>query len=271
MKNQLADLPGGTKILEFDEIDSTSLEAMRRGRAGETGPLWILAGRQTRGRGRRGRVWQSDKGNFHASYLERMDCKIEDAAQISFIAAIALFDAVSNLFWANRKPSDLILKWPNDLLLDGKKLAGILTECTPVNPTDAQIQPGLSVVIGIGLNLAGAPDLPDRQTVSLRDCRLDISPHELLVPLAEQLERWLKIWSNGANIASILEEWQRRAMPAGSEIKVHLGNDQEVSGKIAGLSPKGELLIDQAGDIVKVSFGDVEFMGRDTDGQQHCD
>ncbi len=257
------------QLLEFDEIDSTNQEALRRVVAGDKGPLWILANRQTGGRGRRGRTWISEDGNFFASFLDTTGCDIADAAQISFVAGIALFDAVNDLFWLNRKPSNLMLKWPNDLLLDGKKLAGILTECTPGRRLQEHMQPETAFVIGIGLNLTTSPDLPDRPAIALSDCRLEIQPQELLQPLAGHLDRWLGIWNEGRDIATVLEEWQKRAMKPGTEISVHTGHDEVISGKIAGLSPRGELRVETFGEVRTISFGDVEALEGDPDNMQN--
>src|SRR6185312_8602313 len=131
-----------------DEIDSTNAEARRRADAGELGPLWITALRQTAGRGRRGRTWETGQGrNLAATLMMVSDRAPRDAAQISFVAALAAADLVGAYVPTER----VKVKWPNDILVDGKKLVGILVE------SGARPSGGLWLAVGVGVNLAAAP------------------------------------------------------------------------------------------------------------------
>ena len=136
-----------TPIVQFDEIDSTNAEARRRAEGGEAGPLWLSAGRQTAGRGRRGRSWESPLGNVSATYLFTTAKPPAEAAQVSFVAALAVWELARQAGPLHQ----ITLKWPNDLLINGRKTAGILVE-------SGQTPSGLWVAVGMGINLAVAPE-----------------------------------------------------------------------------------------------------------------
>lgn len=233
------DLPSGEAFLHLDEIDSTNAEARRRAAAGERGPLWILADRQGAGRGRRGRVWQSAPGNFLASLLMTTDLSPAHRPRLSFAAALAVHDAVASVrAEAGRDPAALTLKWPNDLLLGGAKLAGILLESE-----------GDRMIVGIGVNLAAAPALEDRRTAAL-DVAID--PVAFLARLAPAFLR-----RRGESFPTIREAWLERAMPPGSPLAVHSG-DRRLLGRFAGIDEDGALLLEGAdGRMERLSAGDV--------------
>ena len=151
----------GVRLIERDTVGSTNTEALALAQAGERGPLWITARRQNAGRGRRGRVWVSEPGNLYASLLLSDPSPPDRAAELSFVAALAVHDAVTSLI--ARAPARLSLKWPNDLLFDGKKFAGILIEGE-----------GPAVVIGVGVNCAHHPK--DTDVPCDRSCRCGCCP-----------------------------------------------------------------------------------------------
>lgn len=130
------------KFIQYDSLDSTNVEAAKLAQAGEAPPFWVRADVQTAGRGRRGRDWVSPKGNFYGSACYAYDGSPQEAAKLSFVAAIAVADALS-AYTLTTQPK---LKWPNDVLLNGRKIAGLLLEA----------QPG-RVIIGIGVNLISHP------------------------------------------------------------------------------------------------------------------
>ncbi|MFZ2469026.1 MAG: biotin--[acetyl-CoA-carboxylase] ligase, partial [Parvibaculum sedimenti] len=154
-------LPTGISLRAFAEIDSTNEEAKRLGEAGEPGPIWITAERQTAGRGRRGREWVSPSGNFMGTLLLRPQANPRKAAELSFVAALAVHDAVDGLLSPALRP-DLKLKWPNDLLHGGKKLAGILLESSGIAGGELAW-----LAIGIGINLAQYPEGVEYPATSL--------------------------------------------------------------------------------------------------------
>ena len=134
-------------LLLLDQIDSTNAEARRRAEAGETGPLWIAARRQTGGRGRRGRAWESNTGNLFATLLMTTPRPPAEAAQVTFVAALAVADLLDSY----APPSLVTIKWPNDVMLAGEKASGVLVE------SGAHPSGGLWLAVGIGVNLAHAP------------------------------------------------------------------------------------------------------------------
>jgi BirA family biotin operon repressor/biotin-[acetyl-CoA-carboxylase] ligase len=138
----------GVRHIAYETLGSTNAEALARARASEHGPLWITAQSQSAGRGRRGSTWVSPVGNLHATLLLSEPSPPEHAPQLSFVAALALHDAIAEC--AAQLGPLLKVKWPNDLLLGGAKLAGILIE--------GESDPAFAVAIGIGVNCAVHPD-----------------------------------------------------------------------------------------------------------------
>src|SRR6476646_7487966 len=116
----------GVRLVAHEVLGSTNAEALSLARQGESGPLWVVADRQTAGRGRRGRAWISEPGNLYASLLLTDPAPAERWPQLSFVAALAVYDAVIAV--ASAFAPRLAIKWPNDLLLDGAKFAGVLIE-----------------------------------------------------------------------------------------------------------------------------------------------
>ncbi len=236
-----------TPICTYASLPSTNAEAMRLGLAGENAPLWVTAERQTAGRGRSGRLWVSEPGNLYASLLVRLGCSPTVLHQLSFVAAVATIGAIRRCAGA---PLALRLKWPNDILLDGAKLTGILPEST--------VQTGsVLAVIGIGVNLAHAPDGIGRATTCLAAHGFDIKPATLLDALSLELTATLVVWAEGAGFPSIRERWLADSLAIGTAMTVHAA-EMPVSGTFAGLGPDGALILrDHSGYDHCLSFGDV--------------
>ncbi len=242
--------PAGVAREIIDELDSTNAEALRRAAAGATGPVWILARHQTHGRGRRGRAWSMPAGNFAASLLTRPPA--EALALRSFVAALGLFDAMTAV---TGRPELFALKWPNDVLLSGRKLAGILLEGAP----------GGRLVIGIGVNLAVAPDLATLEEgavppVSLRDATgLNVAPEELLDLLAPAAEAWEnRLLAEG--FAPLRKAWLARAARLGEEITARLP-DRALTGRFETLDEIGALVLATADGRVVLPAADIQFSG----------
>jgi BirA family biotin operon repressor/biotin-[acetyl-CoA-carboxylase] ligase len=186
---------------------------------------WVIADRQTAGRGRRGRVWNDGTGNFMGSVLVKAEGPVQ---QLSFVAALALHDALAAL---SGQPSRLALKWPNDLLLDGRKCAGILLE-----------RQGAALVIGIGVNLAHHPDIAERPATSLAAAGLPVpTPAALLDELAAAFSQWRGIWA-ARGFAAVREAWLARAAGIGGRIVARLGNEAP-EGVFSGIADDGALLM----------------------------
>ncbi|HKT53122.1 MAG TPA: biotin--[acetyl-CoA-carboxylase] ligase [Caulobacteraceae bacterium] len=236
----------------FDEIDSTNAEARRRAEAGKAGPVWIAAREQSAGRGRRGRSWASGRGNLHATLLCSTDKPPAEAAQVSFVAALAVADFASTYV-----PARLIsLKWPNDTLIGGRKASGILVESGGVSAGR------LWVCVGIGVNLATAPSLPDRPTTCLADHISGPPPsaEEALDVLAEAFARWHGVWVR-TGFAPVAEAWTARAHGLGAACTANLP-EGVVAGVAEGLEADGALRLRLPdGAMRRISAGDVFFEG----------
>jgi len=237
-------------IVALEETDSTNAEARRRAEAGERGPLWITAKRQTAGRGRRGRAWEGGEGNLAATWLSLTGKPAGEAAQISFVAALAVFDLA-----AAYVPAVLAsLKWPNDLLIAGRKAAGILVESGP------QAGGGLWLAVGIGVNLAEAPVIAARPATAFAEhMRVPPpAPIDALGVLAEAFRRWLELWER-SGFAPIAEAWTARAHGLGRRCTAQLPAEAVV-GIAEGLDGDGALrLRTDAGEIRRITAGDVFF------------
>lgn len=229
-------------------VDSTNATALSLARDGEPGPVWITARQQTAGRGRRGRNWVSPPGNLYASLLLRDPCAASCAPQLSFVAAVSLHDAVSALTAPRILP--LALKWPNDLLLAGAKLAGILVE------GESQADGTFVAAIGIGVNCVSHPhDMPYPAT-ALAAAGVAADPAALLATLDEAMRFRLAEWARGDGFSAIRAAWLVRSQPVGEPIR--LRTPAETVGAFAGLDEQGRLLL-RAADGVLRSFaaGDV--------------
>ena len=150
-------LPQGYRLLKMETIDSTNAEAKRRAEAGEPGPLWIWSARQSQGRGRGGREWVSHHGNLFASLLIRLNVPLQVAGQLSLVAGVAAYDTIAKLVSYEGR-SELLLKWPNDVLLSDEKVAGMLLENVGSSTGDRSV-----VVMGTGINLASYPENIDEE------------------------------------------------------------------------------------------------------------
>ncbi len=204
--------------VELDAVDSTNAEALRRLPDLE-GPCWIMARRQTAGRGRRGRPWSDPDGNFAASLALRPEVPAAQSALVSFVAALALHDSLCAL---TGQPSAFALKWPNDVLAGGGKVSGILLEGAG---TAARAD---HLIVGIGVNLVGAPatvsadGLPAVSLVAVTGTRL--RPQTLLDRLAPDFARWYETLMR-AGFAPLREAWIARAAGLGEVITARTGRD----------------------------------------------
>lgn len=219
----------GVRLVTFDDIDSTNAEALRRAADGERGPLWIIARRQSAGRGRHGRAWVSEPGNLYATLLLTEAAPPPHAPELAFVTALAVHDAVAKA--APRVRERLTLKWPNDLLCDGRKLAGILIEGE-----------GSALAIGIGINCRNHPEVTAYPATDLAAHGVDVAADDLLAALAETMLRRLAQWNRGVGFATIRSDWLDRAHNLGGDIRVHL-NGRDIDGRFDGLDAAGRLLL----------------------------
>ena len=238
-------LPPGFVLRAHDEIDSTNEEARRLANAGAPHGTVVWARRQTAGRGRRGRSWVSEPGNLFVSFLLRPSRPAAEAAQISFLSALAVGEALDRF-----RPADSLLayKWPNDVLLDGAKVSGILLESAAGGPT------GLAwLVVGIGINLAHHPDDVERPAAHVG---AGTTPDAVLPVLAGRLAHWLARWES-EGFGPARDVWLARAAGLGGPVTVRLANET-VEGVFEGLGPDGTLsLLMPDGSRRAIAAGDV--------------
>ena len=234
---------------------------MRLATGGEPLPLWVIADRQTAGRGRAGRSWLSPPGNFTASIALQCDAGLEKAGQLSLIAGISIIDAIGTTTPLARD-SGRRLKWPNDVLLGVAKAGGILVESTT-----ARGSPGFVAVIGIGLNLHATPDNLGRAATALSHHGQAPAPMDLLVAIDRELSFWLSRWQWGENFSPIREAWMERAGPKGEALTINT-NSGPVSGTYEGLAATGALQALVDGRLCEFSHGDVVLVASvDRDGR----
>lgn len=236
-------------ITVLDVVDSTNAEARRRAEAGDTGPVWIAARRQTEGRGRRGRRWSTGDGDLAATLLTLTDRPPAEAAQVSFVAALAVADLVQG--WID--PAKVRVKWPNDVLVDGLKISGILVE------SGRRDDGRLWLAVGIGVNLAVTPADVERPATSIVGVAGRApSPAMALEVLADRFAVWATIWRN-FGFGPIADAWTQRAYGLGEACTARLGNET-LEGTAEGLEADGALRLRLSdGSVRPVSAGDVFF------------
>jgi BirA family biotin operon repressor/biotin-[acetyl-CoA-carboxylase] ligase len=238
-----------TAVLWFDEIDSTNAEARRLAQAGEVGPLWICARTQTAGVGRRGRSWTSEPGNLFATLLTVTDKPAGEAAQLSFVAALAVCDFAR----AHLPPEQVRVKWPNDVMIGDEKASGILVE------SGRRDDGALWVGIGVGVNLAHAPDNTERPATALaRHMSTPPTPEQAMEGLAAAFDDWFGVWEQ-SGFAPIADAWTLRAYRLGEPCIARLALET-VSGVAEGLDADGSLRLRLPdGSTRRITAGDVFF------------
>ena len=235
----------GDLIHTVPETGSTNADLVERLTAGEVLPegFWLIADRQTAGRGRQGRTWFDGAGNFMGSTLVRINPRDPSPATLALLSGVVVYEAVLPLL---SDPMALRLKWPNDLMLGTAKLAGILLE-----------RSGDAIVVGIGVNLAAAPDLPDRATVALSTFGpapdRDLFASRLSNGFDQELARWRTY-----GMEPLVRRWQAAAHPAGTALTVYSPGEGPLTGAFSGLTAEGALTLCLADGATRVIHaGDV--------------
>ncbi len=244
----------GWRVEWFDALDSTSEEAKRRALGGDPGRIWFVADSQTAGRGRHGRDWRSPIGNFHGSALIVSPCDMAAAPQLGFVAGVAARAAIADLGAAGVR-----LKWPNDLLSDGAKLAGILLEGWSVGPGRQ------AVSVGIGVNLAFHPEnlaYPTQDVSALVGRKVGV--REFLEALATRFDEKLGAFARGAGFPAIREEWLRHAAGLGEPLRATTAQGVR-EGVFHGLDPHGRLLLRRQDAIETIESADIALLGTPAD------
>lgn len=239
----------GVRLVSHELLTSTNAEALALARKGERGPLWVTAGRQSGGRGRRGRTWTSEAGNLFATLLLTDPSAVEHWPELTFVAALAIHDAVAEV--APPVRPRLAIKWPNDLLLAGAKFAGILAEGEG---------PG-TVVVGVGANCTSHPSDTEYPATDLAAAGASVSAEALFGALSVKMMGRLAQWNRGEHFATIRTDWLSRAAGLGGNIRVRLP-DRELVGRFETVDEAGRLVLaDASGSRRAIAAGDVVQLG----------
>ncbi len=248
MRLSSAAVAAGYRLSAYDTLASTNAEALALARAGERGPLWIAARQQTAGRGRRGNAWVSPPGNLYATLLLTDPAPPDCAPQLSFVAVLALYDAIAACAPALREA--LALKWPNDLLCRGAKLAGILIE-------GERAADALAVAIGVGVNCESHPSQTPYPATDLKGEGAAVAAEVLLEALTATMAQRLAQWRCGAGFPEIRADWIARAAGIGGDMRARLP-DKEIIGRGEGLDEHGRLLLRLPdGSLQAIAAGEV--------------
>ena len=253
----------GYRLHGFDTVGSTSDEASRAALAGDVGDVWFAALQQTAGRGRRGRAWETAPGNLAASVVVVPDADPAVVATLGFVAGVALSRALSEVLPQLAGPVGIdggdgtnvriALKWPNDVLVDGAKLAGILLEA------QKRLGPKLAIVVGFGVNVIAAPVGLPYPATSIADLGLAISAERIFAALTEHWVDCFEAWDNGRGLSEILELWRRSAAGLGAEVAVSRDGDV-VRGIFETIDDAGRMIVRSTdGRRIAITAGDVHF------------
>lgn len=237
----------------FDEIGSTNDEARIRAEGGAPAGTFITATRQVQGRGRLGRQWISPAGNAYMSLVLRPDKPPGQAAQVSFVAALAVADVAAEFLPGS---AEIRLKWPNDVLVRDRKLSGILLESAPGGSSRLDW-----LVLGVGINVLKKPDTPGLGTSLADEGASGLDVPRVIESYARNLLRWLEIWES-RGFDPVREAWLGRARGLGDAIEVRLATDT-LRGRFAGVDATGALILDlTSGERRIIAGGEIFFPTR---------
>lgn len=241
-------LPADYRLIAFETIGSTNDEAKRLARDGAPEGTLVWAREQTAGRGRRGRPWSSPRGNLYLSLVLRPSCALDQAAQLGFVAALAVIDAVGELVPGI---AGLACKWPNDVLLDGRKFAGILLE-SEMGERDSPA----FLILGVGVNLVSNPaDARYPATSITGEGHATPAAEAALAAVARHFASWSQRWRE-TGFAPVRTAWLARAAALGEPVRVALETGI-LHGTFIDIDQHGALLLDAAGERRRISAGDV--------------
>lgn len=259
-------IAAGYRLDAHDSVGSTNALALEHAAKGDPGRLWVVARKQESGRGRRGRNWDTPDGNLAATLLLVETYELKLAATLGFVAGLALADALDAVVphrqfaiaadggVAGRGPRGdrFELKWPNDVLASGAKMAGILLETS--------LLPGnrLALAIGIGVNVVAYPEGVPYPATSLKALGYSGDAETLFLVLSDAWAENLRVWGEGAGLAEIRRRWLSRAAGLGSEVAVRVDGNV-VRGVFETIDEDCRFVIRTGGDAVRIAAGDVHF------------
>ena len=245
-------LPSVYNLISLERCASTNDEARDLARQGEVvapdGTV-VWAREQSKGRGRHGREWASPPGNLHLSLILRPEVPLREAAQLSFVTAVALYDALGNI---SEPGHQLHLKWPNDVLLQEKKVAGILLESEAGGAEFPEW-----VIVGLGVNVAYFPDDAAYPATSLSAEHWTVTVEDTLVAFARSFQKWANIWVE-EGFDKVRQTWLNRSIGKGKAIAVSLDNET-LTGNFKDLDDDGALILENDGAERRIAAGVVYF------------
>ena len=247
-------LPHGYVLHALDRVESTNDEARRLAEQGAAAGAVVVAAEQVKGRGRHGRAWASPPGNLYASLLLRPDCTVAESAQLSLVASLALAEALVALA---PPEADVRVKWPNDVLVRGAKVAGLLLESA-----SAAQERVAWVVVGSGVNIASAPAGTPYPATALRyEGFPPVTPIHVLERYLAALDDWLERWRTG-RFAAVRPAWLALGSGIGERVRLRLARE-EVAGRFLDVTEQGALLVAQDGDRRRqITAGELLFSER---------
>ncbi len=234
------------QLVRLQSTNSTNEEGFRLHAAGKRAPFWVTAEEQTRGRGRSGREWHSPQGNLYLTCLLADPAPPGKLSQLGFVAGVALIDALI----ACTHSTCFHLKWPNDVLVDGAKLAGLLLETRHQNDARA-------VVIGWGVNIETAPNNPAYRTIALKSILSSANTETLRQQLMKAFIERFRQWDKGKNFAAIRDVWLQFALPPGTPLAIHASASEKIEGVFETIDEDGSLLLKTPFDTKRILAGDV--------------
>ncbi|WP_341760144.1 biotin--[acetyl-CoA-carboxylase] ligase [Candidatus Endowatersipora endosymbiont of Watersipora subatra] len=245
----------GWRSRHFIRVCSTNVVAAEIANEGDPGHLWITADEQTNGKARRGRKWISEHGNLYASLLLIDPVPANRLSNLPLVASLALHRTITEFLPNNRQDlqCSLVIKWPNDLLFDGKKLSGLLLEAT----LDRYHR--MAVIIGFGVNCAHSPDNPLYPATSLSEIGCSVNPMVLKKVLARHMASELFLWNKGYGFNLTRKAWLERAFGLGKQVIAKM-DDYEVTGRFQTIDDEGFLILKKDdGSSQKISAADIFF------------
>nr|WP_244422698.1 biotin--[acetyl-CoA-carboxylase] ligase [Liberibacter crescens] len=233
----------------MDSVSSTNSECIKRALAGDKGFLWIVASRQTGGRGRRNKAWFSEPGNVYASLLLINSGSSSFLLSLPFIISLAVQETIKSVM--SLGDSRVEVKWPNDVLIRQRKVAGILIESVNL------LNRSQAIVIGIGINVSCFPETVVYPVTSLKAEGASVELEDVYVHLFQKVEKMLSMWDQGRGRNKIMNLWRNAVYGIGEIITVNLP-DRSLRGRFVDIDDNGFLLLEiDNGDFVQISTGDV--------------
>ncbi|PVE23264.1 biotin--[acetyl-CoA-carboxylase] ligase [Microvirga sp. KLBC 81] len=247
----------GYRLISLEATESTNDDALHAARSGDPGQLWIVAGEQHAGRGRHGRQWSSPPGNLYSSLLLIDPCEPQHAPQLGFVAGLALHEAIEAVTGVSAPR--LSLKWPNDLLLDGAKVSGLLLEGHRLRNNGP-----LAIIIGMGVNVAFSPTGTPYPALALQSVRSGLRREDVFRALSASFAQTFSAWRNAARMNAadpfgpIRRLWLERAAGLGQEVTLRLPSGEK-RGIFEGLDRFGRLHLKTVSGAELIDAGDLYF------------